>query len=81
MKTPEERYNNDPIYRRMVDIMEANITACNVSPSELREMVILACIHHELRKPLRSTWPVTDEILKAFGTLDQWRKNERHKNS
>ena len=47
MKTPEEKYNNDPEYCRMVDSLVAYIEGHKFTPSEMREMVMFACIRYE----------------------------------
>lgn len=47
MKTPKEKYLNDNHYRTMVDMMVSCIDKCNFTPSELREMAILASIIYE----------------------------------
>ena len=47
MKTPKEKYANDPNYRRLVDMLEALIHQAEFTPSEIREACMLACILHE----------------------------------
>jgi len=47
MKTPEEKYNNDPEYCRMVDSLVSYIEGHKFAPSEMREMVMFACIRYE----------------------------------
>ena len=36
LKTPEEKYTNDPMYKRLVDAMESMIHQAEFAPSELR---------------------------------------------
>ena len=52
MRTPEEKYNNDPQYRQMVQVFEGLIAKADFTPSELREMVMFSCIRREIRQPL-----------------------------
>ena len=47
MKTPEEKYNNDPEYCGMVDSLVSYIEGHKFTPSEMREMVMFACIRYE----------------------------------
>lgn len=52
MKTPEEKFNNDPDYRRLVDTLESLIAKAQFTPSEIREAAIFACIRYETRRQL-----------------------------
>ncbi len=47
MKTPNEKYANDPSYRHLVDMLEALIHQAEFTPSEIREACMLACIRYE----------------------------------
>jgi len=49
MKTPKEKYLNDPQYNYLVNMLEQLIERAQFTPSELREACILACINHEMR--------------------------------
>ena len=45
-----DRYMNDPVFRSLVDMMEVFLTEhSEVTPSELREAVILAATNIEMR--------------------------------
>jgi hypothetical protein len=41
MKTPKEKYINDPQYNRLVKTILGLIVDCYFTPSELREAVVL----------------------------------------
>ena len=45
--SPEDRYQNDMEFHVLVDTIEAKIIEARYTPSELRQAVILACIHFE----------------------------------
>lgn len=47
MKTPQERYDSDPDFRQLVDVMTHFVIKCEFSPSELREAAVLAAIRYE----------------------------------
>jgi len=49
MKTPKEKYMNDPEYNHLVNTLEQLIKQARFTPSELREACILACINYEMR--------------------------------
>jgi hypothetical protein len=42
-----ERYNNDPHFRVLVDMMVGHIHELNYTPSEMREAAMLASIIYE----------------------------------
>lgn len=69
MKTPEEKYQNDPYYRQMVDQLEHYLVMAQTTPSELREMVTFACIQYEMRRPL-SGLVMKSAVTSALRRLD-----------
>lgn len=46
-----ERYENDPVFHRYVDMMRMAIQELHLTPSELREAAMLAAIIEEERRP------------------------------
>ena len=50
MKTPREKYMNDPEYNHLVRTLEDLIESARFTPSELREACILASINYEMRR-------------------------------
>jgi hypothetical protein len=46
---PEHRYANDPTYKAVVDSLEALIHRAELTPGEIREAAMYACIRYELR--------------------------------
>jgi len=62
MRTPRQKYDNDPRYHNMVDTLEKMLHEAYFTPSEVREMAMLACINFEFRKPRRYFIPVERAI-------------------
>ena len=52
--TPEERYQCDPWFHKLVNMLTHFIIEAKFTPSELREAAILAAIHYELSTTRRS---------------------------
>ena len=69
MKTPKEKYANDPNYRRLVDMLEALIVKAEFTPSEIREACMLACIRHEHYRRIRPI-VVSAEAARAMDVLE-----------
>lgn len=75
MKSPHERYAQDPNYKQLTDALEALIRDARMTPSEIRECALLACIHHELHFGMTfHTVPLP--IKEAMEALAKWRKDE-----
>jgi hypothetical protein len=49
MKTPREKYMNDPEYHHLVNMLEQFIERASFTPSELRQACVLASINYEMR--------------------------------
>ena len=69
MKTPNEKYENDPAYRHVVDVMTELINQAEFTPSEIREACMLACIRHELYRRIR-LGVISDEAARAMDVLE-----------
>jgi len=51
MNSVERRYREDPVYNKFVDMMVMMLEQLRLSPSEMREAAVLACIIFEQRHP------------------------------
>lgn len=51
MTSVVQRYLTDARFKRLVDMLEHEIAACEYTPTEMREAAVLASQHHEMRKP------------------------------
>ena len=70
MKSPKEKYMNDPEYHQLVNMLESFIDRARFTPSELREAAVLASINYEMRHVRDFTIdPRTNE---AFRILDDF---------
>lgn len=72
MKSPKDKYLNDPEYRHLVDMMESLIEQARFTPSELREASILACINYEMRHVRDFQGNLDPRISGALDLLDQF---------
>lgn len=45
-----ERYLHDPLIRNLVDTLESIMSKLQMTPTEVRECAMLACVHHEEHK-------------------------------
>jgi len=70
MKTPYEKYMNDPAYHNLVNWLEVFIEDALYTPSELREACILACIHYERRHVQEKQF--NPKVQEAFRLLDDF---------
>jgi hypothetical protein len=83
MKTPEEKYACDSRYRHFVDLIESLIHKADFTPSELREMVIYACIRYEMYRIHREDVIVSREDAKrmsiedTLSVMENFRKRNR----
>jgi hypothetical protein len=72
MNTPQEKYHNDPQYRQLVDFLEDLITQAKFTPSEIREICMVACVHYEIKQPFVFT--IKPEVEEALTTLEDFLK-------
>lgn len=73
-QTPKDRYDNDPTYRQMTDLMESMLVAYQFTPSEMREMAIMASMHFEMRYGMRNYFQsVPHKVNEAFKQLEDFR--------
>lgn len=70
MKTPKDKYMNDPEYHHLVITLEQMIEQARFTPSELREACMLACINYEMRH-VRDVY-INPEVENAIKVLDRF---------
>lgn len=75
MKTPREKYMNDPEYHQLVDMLEHFVEQSRFTPSELREAAVLACINYEMRHVRERT--IDPRAEDAFRILDEFATRPR----
>ena len=73
MKSPKEKYENDAQYKTAVDSMTGLIINGHFTPSEMREMAVLASIHYEMMHSFKH-YTVPSGVNDALGTLSKWRE-------
>lgn len=64
VKTPREKYMNDPEYHQLVCMLESFVERGHYTPSEMREAVVLACINYERT--------IDPRVSEAFRVLDEF---------
>jgi hypothetical protein len=77
MKTPKEKYLNDPQYHHLVITLENLIESAQFTPSELREACILASINYEMRH-IRSI-TITPDLKNAFRVMEDFIDNPKRR--
>ena len=84
--SPQERYLYDSRYHAVVDTIKSHLHACTFSPEEMREMVLLACLQHQIERartigekcylPVEAypshVLKTMDTLVKAIDTLIKW---------
>ena len=70
MKSPREKYMNDPEYHSLVIMLEQFIETARFTPSELREAAVLASINYEMRHIREQT--IDPRTEQAFRVLDEF---------
>lgn len=78
MKSPREKYMNDPEYHQLVNMLESFIERAQFTPSELREASVLVCINYEMRH-VRST-TIDPRAAEAFRILDEFTARKPRRN-
>lgn len=71
MKTPREKYENDPRYNQLVTTLEMFVENAEFTPSELREACVYACIRCEARRMPKSII-IPDKIEDALNVLEKY---------
>lgn len=70
MKTPAEKYMNDPEYNALVNMLEQFIERARFTPSEMREACVMACINYEMRRVREFT--IDPMTMEAMRTLEEF---------
>lgn len=76
MKSPREKYQNDPEYNHLVCMLESMIEQARFTPSELREACVLASINYEMRHIReRQIDPRTQDALRVLDEFTSRRQS------
>jgi len=77
MKTPRDKYQNDPKYHRLVDVLVDYIKDCQFTPSEVREASMLACIiYEENRVHWVPVGPFPEKVIQGLTAIHDWTNQE-----
>lgn len=72
MKSPKEKYMNDPEHHQLVQMLESFIERAQFTPSELREAAMLASINYEMRHVREREYTIYPRTEEAFRVLDEF---------
>ena len=67
IKSPRDKYLQDPQFKALVDMMTAHIHMCEFTPSEMREAAMVASIICEENRTRYSL--INEKAERAFATL------------
>jgi hypothetical protein len=77
MKSPKDKYMNDPEYHSLVQFLEGMIERARFTPSELREACVLASINYEMRHVRGAQ--IDPRLDGALKILDEYTSRERQR--
>ncbi len=60
----EDKYNNDPTFRTVVDTLQMVIEQLQLTPGEVREAAVYACMRVEMRRAGNYLVPLEPEFAK-----------------
>jgi hypothetical protein len=61
-----EKYLNDPIFHHIVTALEASIHRLDLTPGEVREAAVYACMRVEMRRACNYLVPLDYELAAHF---------------
>lgn len=64
MKTIRERYEQDPVFHRLVDFVRQGIRENQYTPGEVREAAVLAAYLEEVENPRPRWWHMVEQALR-----------------
>lgn len=73
---PRERYQRDPEFKQLVDMMTSFIHKAQFSPTELREASLLACCNYEMHRVSIHGFKVSEEFERALNKVHKIAKEE-----
>lgn len=71
LKTPHDRYFNDPRFKVLVDLFYSYIARADFTPSEIREAAMCACVKFEMEH-VRYRYIVPAETEEALAVLERF---------
>ena len=76
MKSPQEKYQNDPHYKACIDMMTNMIIENKYTPSEMREMAVMASINFEMvYAQKQGVVYIPEDVNRALYTLEKWQND------
>jgi hypothetical protein len=75
MNSPRQKYESDPMYHNVVNAIHNLIETCQLTPLEVREAAMLACIHYEARR-MPEPMLITKKACECLDFLYNWRNGK-----
>jgi len=76
LKSPRDRYHNDPQFAALVDLLRAHMVSCDFTPSEVRLAAMIASIMQEEYRTRHSAFRFHPSVEKAFDMLEKIETDE-----
>jgi hypothetical protein len=79
MKTPRDKYHNDPQFNSLVNLLESFIYSAQFTPSELREACVMASINYEMKHIGTLRFEIDRSVASAFNIIESYLDNPQTK--
>lgn len=75
LSSPRDRYENDPAFNKLINMMEAVIHSGDFTPSEIRQAAVYASIKYEMMHIRARVIP--GHLVESMRILEEWVDEEK----